>query len=91
MAAIDGVSSDYTGAGTADHLTNAMIIHPIAAGVTFIAFLLSLFPSRVLPWVVSLLAILAWILTLAITVIDFVLFGVCFMRYISNCLKERKY
>jgi len=75
MSAIDGTSFSRVGTATADGLTNAFVLHPVAAGLAFIAALCSIggiFGGLL----ATLIAILAWLITLVVMVIDFVVFGV---------------
>jgi len=53
-----------------------MILHPIATGVVFIAFLLSLGAGVVGSLLASLVALLAFIVTAIVLITDFVLFSV---------------
>ncbi|KAL2017988.1 hypothetical protein VTK56DRAFT_1368 [Thermocarpiscus australiensis] len=76
MAAIDGTQfSDYA-ESTTRSLTRAMILHPIACGLNFIAFLLGLGAGAVGSFLASLVALLAFLATAVATIIDFVLFSV---------------
>jgi hypothetical protein len=82
MSAIDGTSFSRVGTATADGLTNAFVLHPVAAGLAFIAALCSIggiFGGLL----ATLIAILAWLITLVVMVIDFVVFGVSFfLRFV---------
>jgi len=75
MSTIDGTSFSKAGTDTADGLTGAFILHPIACGLAFIAALLSI--GGVLGSLVgSILAVLAWIITVVVMAIDFAVFGI---------------
>lgn len=76
MSQIDGTGFSRAASASADGLTHAMILHPIACGVAFIAFLLSVGAGVVGSLLGALVAGLAWILTLVVMAIDFTLFGV---------------
>ncbi|MCJ1360484.1 MAG: hypothetical protein MMC33_010489 [Icmadophila ericetorum] len=76
MAQIDGNGFNRVSADTADGLTRVMILHPIACGVAFIAFLLSCGAGVVGSLLGFCVAALAWILTLVAMVVDFILFGI---------------
>ncbi len=76
MATIDGTKFNRASAGSADGLTNAMILHPIACGLAFIAFLLALGAGVFGSVLSAMVAGLAWIITLIVMAIDFSLFGV---------------
>ena len=53
-----------------------MILHPIACGIAFIAFLLSLGAGVIGSVLGALVAFIAWVLTLVVMAVDFTLFGV---------------
>jgi len=61
---------------TARAMTKAMVLHPIAAGFNFIAFILALGAGVVGSLLASLVALLAFVITAVTVVIDFVLFGI---------------
>ncbi len=67
--------SDYARSST-DGLTKAMILHPIACGVNFIAFLLGLGAGVVGSFLASVVALFGFLLTCVILIIDFVLFSI---------------
>ncbi|KAK5657325.1 hypothetical protein OQA88_3389 [Cercophora sp. LCS_1] len=67
--------SDYA-EDTARSLTKAMILHPIACGLNFIAFLLALGAGFVGSLLASLVALLAFIASGVAVIIDFVLFSI---------------
>jgi len=73
-----GASSDFsqTARDTTRALTGAMVLHPIACGLNFIAFLLALGAGVVGSLLASIVALLAFIVTVAIMIIDFVLFSI---------------
>lgn len=71
-----GLNYYSTAAGTARALTRVMILHPIAAGLAFIAFALSLGAGTFGSLLASLVALLAFLATLVPLVTDFVLFGI---------------
>ncbi|KAJ7153562.1 hypothetical protein C8R43DRAFT_1066833 [Mycena crocata] len=56
-------------------LTQGLILHQIAAGVTGIAFLLAVCSHRLGYLFASAVAFIAFLITLAVLIIDFVLFG----------------
>lgn len=66
--------SDYSNAreNTAEALTNVMILHPIAAGISFIAFILSIGTSFFGSFMASLVALSAFVVTLVALVCDWV-------------------
>jgi hypothetical protein len=81
MAEIDGTSFSRIGTNTADGLTNAFVLHPVACGLAFIAALCAI-GGFIGSLVGTIIAVIAWIITLVVVVIDFVAFGVRSM--ISN-------
>lgn len=70
------VGFSQTAADTTRALTKAMILHPISCGLNFIAFLLALGSGVVGSLLASMVALLAFIVTVAIMIIDFVLFSI---------------
>ena len=83
MSQIDGTTFSLIGTHTADDLTNAFILHPIACGLAFIAGLCAI-GGFVGSLIATFIAVIAWVLTLVVMVIDFVAFGV---RFISVSLE----
>jgi len=75
MSTIDGTSFSKAGTDTADGLTGAFILHPIACGLAFIAALLSI-AGVIGSLLGSIIAVLAWILTVVVMAIDFAVFGI---------------
>lgn len=76
MNSIDGTKfSDYA-VSTTSSLTKSMILHPIAAGLSFIAFMLALGAGTLGSFFASLVALLAFLVTTVAMVIDFVLFSI---------------
>ena len=76
MADIDGTGFGLVSSDSADGLTRAMILHPIACGIAFIAFLVSCGAGVFGSLLGAVIALIAWILTLVVMAIDFSLFGV---------------
>lgn len=75
MAEIDHTTFRKASSDTADALTNAFILHPIACGLAFIAGLAAL--GGVIGGLIStLVAAVAWIITLVVMAIDFAAFGI---------------
>lgn len=75
MSQIDGSSFSVAGTDTADALTNAFILHPIACGLAFIAGLVA-FGGIFGSLIGSMIAIVAWLITVVVMAIDFASFGV---------------
>lgn len=67
---------DRAAAVTTRKLTKAMILHPIACGLNFIAFMLALGAGMVGSFLASLVALLAFLTTCVIMIIDFVMFSI---------------
>lgn len=67
--------SDYA-ASTTHALTKAMILHPISCVLNFIAFLLALGAGMIGSFLASVVALLAFLVTVIIMIIDFALFSI---------------
>jgi hypothetical protein len=76
MAAIDGTGFSTASGDTADALTRVMILHPIACGLTFIAFLLAIGAGVIGSLFASLISAVAFIITLVVMATDFVWAGI---------------
>ncbi|KAK3403120.1 pali-domain-containing protein [Sordaria brevicollis] len=76
MNTIEGTSFSNYAENTTKALTKAMILHPIACGLNFIAFLLALGAGWVGSLLASLVAAFAFIVTLVVMILDFVLFSI---------------
>jgi hypothetical protein len=76
MRTIEGTSFSNYAENTTKALTKAMILHPIACGLNFIAFLLALGAGWVGSLLASLVAALAFIVTLVVMILDFVAFSI---------------
>jgi len=75
MAEIDGTSFSRIGTNTADDLTKAFVLHPVACGLAFIAAFCAI-GGVIGSLVGTTIAVVAWIITLVVMVIDFVAFGI---------------
>jgi len=73
-----GGFNDYSDAAisTTRSLTKAFVLHPIAAGLNFIAFMLALGAGLVGSLLASLVALLAFLVTAVACVLDFVAFAI---------------
>lgn len=78
MSQIDGSRFNTAGTGSTTGLTKALILHPIACGLAFLAFLLALIPGVFGALFAASMTALAWIIALVVMAIDFALFGVRF-------------
>jgi hypothetical protein len=67
--------SDYA-ESTTRGLTKAMVLHPVACGLNFIGFMLALGAGFVGSFLASMVALLAFLVTCVILIIDFVLFSI---------------
>jgi hypothetical protein len=76
MAEIDGTSFSTASSDTADGLTHAMILHPVACALAFIAFFLALGAGIFGALFSAFVSSIAWIITLVVMAIDFTLFGI---------------
>jgi len=75
MSQIDGTSFSLVGTDTANTLTTAFILHPIACALAFIAAICAI-GGFIGSLVATFFAVIAWALTLVVMVIDFVVFGI---------------
>jgi hypothetical protein len=75
MAEIDHTTFSRASADTADALTNAFVLHPVACGLAFIAGLCAL-GGAIGGLIGTMIAAVAWIITLVVMAIDFAVFGV---------------
>jgi uncharacterized membrane protein len=76
IAATDRTQLSDIEAGTSDSLTRAMILHPIACGVAFIAWIVSIGAGTIRSLFGVSTAFVAWILCLIVMATDFSLFGI---------------
>jgi uncharacterized membrane protein len=76
MSGIDHTTFDKAATDTTKALTRVMILHPVACGLAFIAFLLALGAGFCGAIFASMVAAIAWLVTLVVMVTDFVLFGI---------------
>lgn len=76
MNQVDNTQFSQYAESTTRSLTKAMILHPIACGLNFIAFMLALGAGVVGSLLASMVALLAFLVTLVIMIIDFVLFSI---------------
>lgn len=76
MASVDGTDFSHHTTSATRTMTKIMILHPIACGLNFIAFLLALGAGVVGSFLASLVALLAFVTTVVVMIIDFVLFGI---------------
>ncbi|KAI1764198.1 pali-domain-containing protein [Hypoxylon sp. FL1150] len=73
---VDNVDFSHLSTDTSEGLTRVMILHPIAAGLSFIAFLLALGAGVVGSLLASLTSLLTFIVTLVVLITDFVCFAI---------------
>ncbi|KFX97051.1 hypothetical protein O988_05050 [Pseudogymnoascus sp. VKM F-3808] len=71
-------AGDYGSASknTADALTRVMVLHPVACGLAFLAFLASLGASIFGSLCAALISSVAWLVTLVVLITDFVAWGI---------------
>ena len=75
MSQIDGSGFNTDHTHTVDALTNAFVLHPVACALAFIAGIVA-FGGFLGSLVGVLVALVAWIITVAVMAIDFAVFGV---------------
>ncbi|KAK9782416.1 putative SUR7/PalI family-domain-containing protein [Seiridium cardinale] len=63
-------------ADTANALTRVMVLHPVAAGLSFISFLLALGAGIVGSFLAALVSLLTFVVTLVVLITDFVGFAI---------------
>lgn len=76
MGTADGTQFSEYAERTTRALTKSMILHPIACGLNFIAFLLALGAGMIGSFLASMVALLAFLTTAVACIIDFVLFSI---------------
>ncbi|KAI4155752.1 MAG: hypothetical protein LQ340_000772 [Diploschistes diacapsis] len=76
MGNVEGTGFSEAGADTANGLTNVMVLHPIACGVAFIAFLVSLGAGVIGSLIGAVITFIAWIITLVVLITDLVGFAI---------------
>jgi hypothetical protein len=76
METIDKASYNTASIDTSKALTRVMILHPIACGLAFIAFLLALGAGVFGALLASFVSAITFIITIAAMACDFVLFGI---------------
>ena len=76
VAQADGTVFNKASTDTSKALTRVMVLHPVACGLAFIAFLLALGAGFCGAIFASFVAACAWIVTLVVMVTDFVAFGI---------------
>lgn len=76
MYRLDGTQFGGASADTAKGLTRVMVLHPVATGLCFIAFLLCVFTGIVGAFLASIVSLLAFIVTVVAMICDFVTFSI---------------
>jgi hypothetical protein len=76
MEAIDQTTFTTASIDTSKALTRVMILHPIACGLTFIAFLLAIGSGFCGAIFAASVAAISWIITVVVMATDFVAFGI---------------
>jgi hypothetical protein len=76
MAQIDGTTFNSASTDTSKALTRVMILHPIATGLAFIAFLLALGSGFFGALLAALVAAVTFVITIIVMATDFVAFGI---------------
>ena len=76
MQAADNTQFNTVAHSTVDGLTNALVLIPVAAAIGFLAFLIAILPTWVSSLIASIVAILAFIVSLVAMAINFSIWGV---------------
>jgi len=83
---ISSIGGQSFGSGTTttlNNLTKTLILHPIAAGIAGIAFLIALCAHRIGFVFASLIASVAWIVVVVALILDFVAFSIV-LRHVND-------
>jgi hypothetical protein len=75
MEGIDKTDFNLESTDTTKALTRVMVLHPVACGLAFIAFLLAAGSGVIGAVSAALVTAVAWIVTIVVMATDFVLFG----------------
>jgi hypothetical protein len=75
MEEIDHTTFSRSSSDSADALTNAFVLHPVACGLAFIASICAL-GGAIGGLIGTMIAAVAWIITLVVMAIDFAAFGI---------------
>lgn len=76
MESLDGTDFGSASANTSKGLTRVMVLHPVALGLCFIAFLLCISTGIVGSFLASIVSLISFIVTLVAMVCDFVAFSI---------------
>jgi len=76
MEGIDKTDFNLASTDTTKALTRVMVLHPVACGLAFIAFLLAAGSGVIGAVSAALVTAIAWIVTIVVMATDFVLFGI---------------
>ncbi|KAH6985985.1 actin cortical patch SUR7/pH-response regulator pali [Ilyonectria sp. MPI-CAGE-AT-0026] len=76
ITAVDGTEFSNASENTSKALTRVMVLHPVATGLCFIAFILCLGAGTLGSFVASLVSALACLVTVVVLACDFVAFGI---------------
>jgi len=76
MNQVEGTQFSRASSDTTKALTKVMILHPVATGVCFVAFLLTLGAGVVGSFLAALVALLSFVVTVVVLITDFVLFSI---------------
>ncbi|CZR67713.1 related to palI protein [Phialocephala subalpina] len=76
MAEIDNTNFNTASTDTTKALTRVMILHPIACGLAFIAFLLALGAGFCGAIMAAMVSAVTWLVTVVVMACDFALFGI---------------
>lgn len=76
MAGIDHTTFNTASTDTTKALTRVMILHPIATGLAFIAFLMALGAGFCGAIMAAMVSAVTWLITVVVMACDFALFGI---------------
>jgi len=76
MSQIDHTTEGFAGTESTKGLTRVMVLHPVACGLAFIAFLSALGAGICGALLAAFVSVIAWIVCLVVMATDFALFGI---------------
>jgi len=76
MIGVDGTQFSQYSIDTTNSLTKVMVLHPVATGLAFLAFILALGAGVVGSLLAALVAVLSFVVTAVVLICDFVLFSI---------------
>lgn len=91
MSSLDGTDFSSASASTAKGLTRVMVLHPVALGLCFIAFLLCISTGIVGSFLASLVSLISFVVTLVAMICDFIALGIIKRHVNDNGVSRAKW